>query len=175
IGGLPMIDLQEMIKEHNKRIKKIINTPVIESIKTLQNMPSLQAIKRLEKNPMFELAEKLKNVPTVEAIKTFQDSPVIEAVERLKLSPTIESAQKLSAVANYWRDILKERELTLEELAEFLSELNYPPISTDINTSSLQDLNKQLKQAEDYEKLEVLDGFILRMFNDEKIDDKLNE
>jgi len=36
-----MIDLQEMINEHNKRAEKIINNPVIESIKTLQNMPSL--------------------------------------------------------------------------------------------------------------------------------------
>ncbi len=170
-----MIDFQEMINEHNKRVKNITQNPSIEAMKTLQNIPSIQAIKNLEKSPMFELAERLKNIPAIEAVKIFQDSPVIEAVERLKLSPTIEAAKRLKAVTHYWSDILKERELTLEELAEFLSELNYPPISTDINISSLQDLNKQLKQAEDYEKLEVLDGFILRMFNDEKVDDKLNE
>src|SRR5699024_9844198 len=170
-----MIDFQEMVNEHNKRVKQITQNPSIEVMKTLQNLPSIQVIKNLEKSPMFELAEKLKKIPAIEAAKVFQDSPVIEAVERLKLSPAIEAAKKLKAVTHYWSDILKERELTLEELAEFLSDLNYPPISTDISTSLLQDLNERLKEAKDSEKVEVLDSFIIRLFNDENVEEKLSE
>lgn len=118
--------------------------------------------------------KKLTQNPAIEAAKRLKDNPAIMAAKRLQSNPAIEAAKKIAEVTNRWKEILKERELTLGELSELLSELNYPPVSTDLSIDLLQELNSQLKQSEDYnDKVEVLDQFIVEVFNNGYIDEKL--
>lgn len=91
-----------------------------------------------------------------------------------KLKPIIRAAKDMAEVRNRWEEKLKVREFTLEDLSELLSELNYPPVSIDLSTKLLQNLNSQLKELENYnDKIGVLDQFIVGFFNNEYINEKL--
>ncbi|WP_371018965.1 hypothetical protein [Pseudalkalibacillus sp. JSM 102089] len=115
-------------------------------------------------------------------MKDLMQSSAVEAMRKLNgLNETLSSvsravleAQKqMTEVVNRWKELLRERDLTLEELAEFLAELNYPPISTDLSIDLLKDLNNQLRDLEDFDdQVSVLDKFIVEVFHHEYIDEK---
>jgi len=85
-----------------------------------------------------------------------------------------ESIHSISKAVGQWVKLMQERELTLDELSEFLSDLNYPPIDMNISVYLLKDLNNELTQADDFNaKLEVLDQFIVQFFDDEQLEYKM--
>ena len=108
-------------------------------------------------------------------MKDLMQSSSVEAMRKLNgLNETLSSvsravleAQKqMTEVVNRWKELLRERDLTLEELAEFLAELNYPPISTDLSIDLLKDLNNQLRDLEDFDdQVSVLDKFIVEVLS----------
>ncbi|SFB07965.1 hypothetical protein SAMN04488072_106234 [Lentibacillus halodurans] len=115
--------------------------------------------------------EKITQSPLVEIMK--KQKRFSESLSSIGRAAS-EFQKQMAVVANRWKELLQERELTLEELSELLSELNYPPISTDISIDSLQDLNNQLRELENFnDQVNVLDQFIVRVFHKEYIDEKL--
>lgn len=87
-----------------------------------------------------------------------------------------ETLQKVSKSMGYFVKLMHERELTLEELSEFLSHLNYPPIDMEMSVYVLKHLNEELSQASsDKDKLIILDEFIVKFFDKEQLEEKLEE
>lgn len=131
------------------------------------------------KNVIDKIIEHQKRIkiitqPAVTAMSNLQNSALAKTIQNIDTSPVIEAVKNLTETVKHWQDIIEERDLTNDELSKFLSELNYPPLTWDLSTSLLQELNSKLGEVESFdEKIEMLDQFIVEIFNDKYLNDKL--
>lgn len=114
------------------------------------------------------LKETIQNVNR-EHLKAKYDQ--LTSVSRHIREKVLEVQNRYQAISNGIFEIIKERHLTIDELAIYLSEMNYPPLDTKIDTETLKDLNEKISKIDNPdEKLESLDQFIVTAYDEEHID-----
>lgn len=177
------------IAEHRKRVNKIMevyayeiadksNTvkKVIQQVDTTPIQEYIEQQKRVSKHiedSVSKLGSRIKNSASIEAVKNINPTPAVK-----KMTPAIEAVKlamsNMVEVTEHWKKLIKERELTEDELSKLLSDSNYPPVFTESSTSSLKELNEQLNKLDDYhDKIAMLDQYIVESFNEKYIDETL--